>query len=494
MLAATPSAGPAGTPVTLYGLDLTGATSVSFGSTVVTKIKVISPTEITTTSPAGSGAVLVTATTPAGTTPSVGAPAYSYATTATGGAGSADLAVSVHDSGGSPVAGATVVLIDTSTLDPVAVETTDTTGSATVRGLQSGATIETDVVAAPIPDGTASSTLVLAKGTNSLTLTVPVVPLVTSDATAESASGSVLATWPEVLPTPGTVAEGATLLANVGFDITYHAGDHVLLTSDPAGTEAFCVDGDWTLTLTPSAGDAPPERLSRPPGAGVPPRGSPLDLASLGLTPGTTYGADLLLTSPQDATTAGSTDIYVLPKPGTSTILSIDANGLSAPAVLGGSTQLEVGSTGTLAVVLQGGGLPGISGYHGVFGFDATGITVQGAGFPAGWGGANRNNYANGDGGFEEGTSSNPTAGTGGAGSHSDVRPSGHLPDLVLRQLLVGGLVGGVRRLDQRRPARHLHGPAAVTGDEGLPGGDRSRQRRRARHCERRGPDGRQVR
>lgn len=50
---ARPSSGAAGTPVTIYGSYLTGATSVSFNGTPAT-FNVVSPTEITTTVPSGA--------------------------------------------------------------------------------------------------------------------------------------------------------------------------------------------------------------------------------------------------------------------------------------------------------------------------------------------------------------------------------------------------------------------------------------------------------
>ncbi len=66
----SPTSGPTtgGTPVTITGKNLSGATGVSFGSTAV-KFTQVSSTEITTTSPAtsSSGTVDITVTTPGGT-------------------------------------------------------------------------------------------------------------------------------------------------------------------------------------------------------------------------------------------------------------------------------------------------------------------------------------------------------------------------------------------------------------------------------------------
>ncbi|HWH10606.1 MAG TPA: IPT/TIG domain-containing protein [Solirubrobacteraceae bacterium] len=77
----SPSSGPAGglDTVTITGTDLTGASTVNFGS-VPTAATVISPTEVIATAPAGAaGPVNVTVTTPFGTTPVVGADVYTYA-------------------------------------------------------------------------------------------------------------------------------------------------------------------------------------------------------------------------------------------------------------------------------------------------------------------------------------------------------------------------------------------------------------------------------
>jgi len=76
----SPANGPAagGTSVTITGTGFTGATSVSFGSTAASDFKVESDTQITATSPAGSGAVNVIVTTKNGTLATGAAYQFTY--------------------------------------------------------------------------------------------------------------------------------------------------------------------------------------------------------------------------------------------------------------------------------------------------------------------------------------------------------------------------------------------------------------------------------
>ncbi len=64
-----PASGSArgGTKVTIHGKNFTGTTAVHFGKKLGTRLKVVSATEITVTSPAGSGTVHVTVTATGGT-------------------------------------------------------------------------------------------------------------------------------------------------------------------------------------------------------------------------------------------------------------------------------------------------------------------------------------------------------------------------------------------------------------------------------------------
>ncbi|MGR3932652.1 IPT/TIG domain-containing protein [Streptomyces sp. BRA346] len=56
-----------GTPVTITGSGFTGATAVRFGSSLATNVTVVSSTQITARTPAGTGTVKVTVTGPSGT-------------------------------------------------------------------------------------------------------------------------------------------------------------------------------------------------------------------------------------------------------------------------------------------------------------------------------------------------------------------------------------------------------------------------------------------
>ena len=407
----SPSAGPAGTPVTIYGSDFLGASAVNFGSRPGTNLKVISNTDITVDVPSGltSGtAVPVTVTTPNGTTPTVGAPTFTLATTPSGTGGSASLHLTVKDSAGAALPGVTVGAADGGTHNPLGFVLTGGDGSGTLGGLKTGETVEVQVLGGLSPYGPASAVYALKAETNNEVLTLPIQPLVTSDLSAKAPNGSALAIWPTALPQPGTPVSGGQLsatatMADVQFTLQYAKGDADLLGSDSAGTKAFCVDGNWTLTLS---GPAPSTQTVSTSGSGCPQSGGPLNIGTaLNLTPGT-YGGELTLTAPSGATTAGSTNIYLLPPPGSVENLRVTPGTLSSHAQLGGQDTSVVGQSSTFDVTLGGFPQPGISGYHAIFGWDASALMVTGVSFPTGWGGGTRNNFANGDGGFIEGTGS----------------------------------------------------------------------------------------
>jgi outer membrane protein assembly factor BamB len=106
----SPSSGPVagGTSVTISGNNFSGATGVSFGSAAAA-FTINSATQITATSPAGSGTVDVRVTTGAGTSPAVAADQFTYT------AQSVPKVTSISPTSG-PAAGGTAVTIQGSNL------------------------------------------------------------------------------------------------------------------------------------------------------------------------------------------------------------------------------------------------------------------------------------------------------------------------------------------------------------------------------------------
>lgn len=76
----SPTMGPSigGTPVTIIGANLRGATGVHFGSAVAKIDSIVSATEIKVTSPKGAGVVGVTVTTAGGTSANLPADHFTY--------------------------------------------------------------------------------------------------------------------------------------------------------------------------------------------------------------------------------------------------------------------------------------------------------------------------------------------------------------------------------------------------------------------------------
>jgi len=151
----SPHSGPAagGTPVTITGTNLSGATGVSFGGRGGT-ITADSSTQITATSPAGSGTVNITVTTPAGTSAATVSDEFTYAVPA-------PTVTGVRPSSGS--GGTTVYILGTNLSGATSVSfggavATITSDSSTEIG-----------VTAPSGSGTVNVTVTTAGGTSVIT-------------------------------------------------------------------------------------------------------------------------------------------------------------------------------------------------------------------------------------------------------------------------------------------------------------------------------------
>ena len=111
----TPNNGPpaGGTSVTITGTNFSGATAVKFGGNAAGLFSVVSATQITATSPAGTGTVDVTVTTPGGTSATGAADQFSYE--------SAPTVTAVNPNTGSPGGGTSVTITGTNFTGATAV-------------------------------------------------------------------------------------------------------------------------------------------------------------------------------------------------------------------------------------------------------------------------------------------------------------------------------------------------------------------------------------
>ncbi len=152
----SPKAGPTkgGTPVTVKGSNLVGASSVMFGSTPGTSIDVVSATELTVLSPEGSkGTVDVQVTTPSGTSAKSSDDHFTYQAKPT--------VTSLSPSSGSPLGATSVTIIGTGFLGTSKVSFGD--AEAISFSVKSSTKI---VAVSPAGSGTVHVTVTTLSGTN----------------------------------------------------------------------------------------------------------------------------------------------------------------------------------------------------------------------------------------------------------------------------------------------------------------------------------------
>ena len=153
----SPAQGPTagGTAMQIYGTNLTGTTSVMFGTVAATGVTVVSSTQVNATAPAHSaGTVNVTLTTPAGTSAVTGTDEYTYT----------DLpvvqALSVYSG---PAAGGTAVDVYGTNLSGATAVDFGTTPAASFTVVSSG---EVDTVSPAHPAGAVHITVTTPAGTS----------------------------------------------------------------------------------------------------------------------------------------------------------------------------------------------------------------------------------------------------------------------------------------------------------------------------------------
>ncbi|MET9661686.1 IPT/TIG domain-containing protein [Streptomyces sp. NPDC006510] len=167
----SPSAGVAGTVVTLNGTGFTGATAVAFGGTPSASFTVVSATQITAEAPAGTGTVQITVTTPNGTSNGVGF-TYTIATPAIS---------SIAPNQGSIEGGNTVTLTGTGFTGATSVRF-----GAVAAAFTTVSATQATAVAPAAPAGTVDVTITTPGGTSAgIPYTYRAVPVLGSVAPAQ---------------------------------------------------------------------------------------------------------------------------------------------------------------------------------------------------------------------------------------------------------------------------------------------------------------------
>jgi hypothetical protein len=367
-----PTTGPTagGTPVTITGTNLTGATAVKFGTAVAT-ITGDTATQITVTSPAGAaGAVDITVTTAGGTSATSSADRFTYAV-------AAPTITAVSPTTGPTAGGTSVVITGTNMTAATAVEfgataaTAYTVNSATqitaTSPAEAAATVDITVTTAggTSATGTADQFTYLAPGPNVTSL---------APATGTTAGGtSVVIT--------GTNLTGATAVkfgTTAATAYTVNSATQITATSpaEAAATVDVSVSSNaGTSEIT--AGDkfiyvAPPTVTSVSPATGTTAGGTSVVITGTNLTGATAvkFGAtaataytvnsatQITATSPAEA--AATVDITVTTAGGTSAISAGDkfTYQVPAPAVTSVNPTSGPGAGGT-SVVIAGSGFTG---------------------------------------------------------------------------------------------------------------------------------------
>jgi IPT/TIG domain len=238
----SPSSGTTGggTAVTLTGTNLSGATGVSFGG-AAGKVTADSGTQITVTSPAGTGTVNITVTTPGG---SAGAGTFTYMTPA-------PVVTALSPSSGT-TAGGTAVMISGTNLGGATVSFG---GAAAKIAADSGTQIT--VTSPPGSAGAVIVTVTTPGGTSSgnFTYVIPAPAISAISPSSGSTQGGTTVTI------SGANLAGATSVTfgGVAAKIAADSGTQITVTSPP-GTA-----GTVTVTVTTAGGTASASFTYAPP-------------------------------------------------------------------------------------------------------------------------------------------------------------------------------------------------------------------------------------
>ncbi len=381
----SPTAGPTAgsTSVVITGTSFSGASAVAFGATPATSYTIDSATQITATSPAGTGTVDVTVTTPAGTSATSAADQFTYV--------AAPTVTSISPSAGPAAGGTSVIITGTNLSGATAVSF----GGAAATGFTVNSATQITATS-PAGTGTIDVRVTTSGGTSATSaadqFTYVPAPTVTSiSPTAGPTGGGTTVTI------TGTNLSGATAVtfgATAATGFTVNSTTQITATS-PAGTGT--VDVRVTTSGGTSATSAAdqftyvpaPTVTSITPTAGPTGGGTTVTITGTGFsgTTAVTFGATaatsftvnsaIQITATSPAGT-GTIDIRVTTTGGTSATTAADHfTYVAAPTVT--SISPSAGPTGGgTSIVITGTGFSGTTAV--TFGATAaTGFTVNSA-------------------------------------------------------------------------------------------------------------------
>ena len=333
----SPNYGPlaGGTLVTITGTGFleatgTGPAAVLFGSTDAQSYTVVSDTEITATSPSGTGTVDITVTTPQGTSTINSADEFTYETTPT--------VTNVNPNGGPTSGGTSVTITGSGFLGTSAVLFGSNSASFTINS--------STQITATAPAGSAGTvhiTVTTPQGTSTTSsadeftyYNAPTVTNVNPNAGSTSGGNSVVITGTSFIGTTSVFfgSNSASFTVNSSTQITATApagsGTVNVTVTNPGGTSPITAADQYTYFATPIVTGISPTSGSSAGGNSVVITGSNFSgilYVSFGANnaPSFTVNSSTQITATSPAGTPNTTvDVTVTNPGGTSTISSAD--------------------------------------------------------------------------------------------------------------------------------------------------------------------------
>ena len=378
----SPMYGPTtgGTSVTITGTGFFGTTAVKFGSTNATSFTVNSITQITATSPSGSGTIDITVTTPQGTSATSSADEFTYETTPT--------VTNVSPNYGPLVGSTSVTITGTGFLGASAVNFGSTSAlSYTVNS--------STQITATSPPGS---------GTVDITVTTPQGTSTTSS--ADEFTYETTPTVTNVSPNFGPTTGGTTVtITGTGFlgasavkfgstnatSFTVNSSTQITATSPsgsgtvditvttPQGTSTTSSADQFTYETTPTVTNVSPNYGSTTGGTSVTITGTEflgVSAVNFGSTSATSYtvnsSTQITATSPPGS---GTVDIQVTTPDGTSAVVTADQYTYNSVPIITGLSSTSGPATGGNSVVITGTGFLGTTNVS--FGANSASFTVN---------------------------------------------------------------------------------------------------------------------